>query len=127
MEALGLHVLMEFHKCPFEILNNLKALELTMNDAAKASKATIIKSVFHQFSPQGVTGVIVVAESHIAIHTWPEHGYAAVDFFTCNMDMDYKKAYYLLVHNLKSKVYTYRSIKRGNLQYKDVGYELSKN
>ena len=93
MVGLGLHILMEFHECEPQRLDDLTLLKTTMSEAAIASGATIIKSVFHQFSPQGVTGVVVVAESHIAIHTWPEKNYAAVDYFTCNENMDYKKGY----------------------------------
>lgn len=126
MDQLGLHILMEFHECSFEVLDNLEELEATMTDAAKASEATIIKSVFHQFSPQGVTGVVVVAESHLAIHTWPEHGYAAVDFFTCNLSMEYIKTYDFLVKKLGSKNHNYRSLKRGLMKNKEVEHELSK-
>ncbi|PCI93517.1 MAG: adenosylmethionine decarboxylase [Flavobacteriales bacterium] len=125
MNELGLHILMEFNDCSLDILNDLESLEVAMNDAAAASKATIIKSVFHQFSPQGVTGVVVVAESHLAIHTWPEHGYAAVDFFTCNLKMDYKKAYDLLVERLNSKNHNFKSIKRGLIVSKSLENELS--
>lgn len=113
MNGLGLHILMEFHKCSSDILDNLNILEAAMNDAANVSGSTIIKSVFHQFAPQGVTGVVIIAESHLAIHTWPEHNYAAVDFFTCNTDMDYLKAYHLLVKELKSDTHNYKSIERG--------------
>ena len=125
MEELGLHILMEFHECSFKVLDDLELLEREVNQAAKISKATIIKSVFHQFSPQGVTGVVVVAESHLAIHTWPEHGYAAVDFFTCNLTMDYHKAYDHLVEILSSKRHTYRSVKRGFVESKVIENELS--
>ncbi|MBL4752556.1 MAG: adenosylmethionine decarboxylase [Flavobacteriales bacterium] len=126
MEGLGLHILMEFHGCSFEKLNDLPSLEEMMNDAARASNATIIKSVFHQFSPQGVTGVIVVAESHLAIHTWPENGYAAVDFFTCNVEMDYVKTYDLIALNLASANHSYQCVKRGLLPNNVIGkHELS--
>ena len=54
-----------------------------MREAAIAAGTSIVASVFQPFEPQGVTGVVVVEESHLSIHTWPEHGYAAVDFFTC--------------------------------------------
>lgn len=116
MHQLGLHILMEFYDCSPTLLNEAKTLERAMNKAADASGATIIKSVFHQFSPQGVTGVVVVAESHLAIHTWPEHGYAAVDFFTCNLAMDYQKAYHLLVDVLESKRHSFQSVKRGLIE-----------
>ncbi len=113
MNELGVHILMEFSDCSVETLDDLKRLEVVMEEAALASKATIIKSVFHQFAPQGVTGVVVVAESHLAIHTWPEHGYAAVDFFTCNTSMDYLKTYHYLVDKLHSKSPSYTTVKRG--------------
>ena len=113
MAQLGLHVLMEFHDCSSSVLNDLPFLESGMNKAAIASKATVVKSVFHQFSPQGVTGVVVVAESHLAIHTWPENNYAAVDFFTCNIQMDYHIAYELLAEILESKNHSFQRIKRG--------------
>ncbi len=113
MAELGLHILMEFNDCSFDALDNMEELEVDMIAAAKASKATVIKSVFHKFSPQGVTGVVVVAESHLAIHTWPENGYAAVDFFTCNLKMDYLKTYDYLVEKLQSKNHSYQSVKRG--------------
>ena len=125
MNELGLHILMEFNDCSKSILDDLGSLETVMNDAAIAADATIIKSVFHQFSPQGVTGVIVVAESHLAIHTWPEHAYAAVDFFTCNLGMDYDKAYELLAEKLKSKNHSYKKISRGLIP-KSLENELSK-
>lgn len=124
MTEVGLHILMEFSNCSPSMLDDLKGLELAMNEAAKASKATIIKSVFHQFSPQGVTGVVVVAESHLAIHTWPEFGYAAVDFFTCNLSMDYTKTYHVLIHRLKSNNHTFSVVKRGFTKNKSV-HELS--
>ena len=54
-----------------------------MNQAALAANTRVVASVFHPFEPQGITGVVVIEESHLSIHTWPEHGYAAVDFFTC--------------------------------------------
>jgi len=83
LRALGRHVLAEFHDCPFEILNDLKKVERMMVKAALESGAEVREFVFHKFSPQGVSGVVVISESHLAIHTWPELGYAAVDVFTC--------------------------------------------
>lgn len=118
---------MEFNDCSIKALDDLEELEVTMIDAAKASKATVIKSVFHQFSPQGVTGVVVVAESHLAIHTWPENGYAAVDFFTCNLSMDYMKTYDFLVDKLKSNNHSFQSVKRGFVQNVDIENELQKS
>lgn len=83
MRALGRHVLAEFQGCPFEILNDIKKIEQLMVKAALEAGAEVREFVFHKFSPQGVSGVVVISESHLAIHTWPELGYAAVDVFTC--------------------------------------------
>lgn len=82
-ECLGRHVLAEIYDCSFEILNDVKQVEQIMVNAALEVGAEIREVVFHKFSPQGVSGVVVISESHLAIHTWPELGYAAVDVFTC--------------------------------------------
>ncbi|MGB3769387.1 MAG: polyamine aminopropyltransferase [Phormidesmis sp.] len=83
MKSLGRHILVEFHGCNADILNDVPRIEHDMIEAATRSGATIINSVFHHFSPFGVSGVVVIQESHLAIHTWPEYRYAAVDLFTC--------------------------------------------
>ncbi len=83
MDTRSRHLLVEYHGCNRELLDDLKGIEALMKVAAKAAGATIVASVFHPFTPQGVTGVLVIEESHLSIHTWPEHGYASVDFYTC--------------------------------------------
>ena len=93
-----------------------------MLKSADIAKATVVKSIFHNFSPQGVTGVIVVEESHFAIHTWPEHGYAAVDLFTCSDEMDYEAAYMFLVDALKAQSHSFKKVLRGEKEFisKDI-------
>ncbi|MBS3968871.1 MAG: S-adenosylmethionine decarboxylase proenzyme [Clostridia bacterium] len=83
MNALGRHILAEIYGCQFEILNDAEKVERIMVKAALEAGAEVREAVFHKFSPQGVSGVVVISESHLAIHTWPELGYAAVDVFTC--------------------------------------------
>lgn len=83
MQALGRHVLAEFYGCRFETLNDINKVQDIMIKAALEAGAEVREVVFHKFSPQGVSGVVVISESHLAIHTWPELGYAAVDVFTC--------------------------------------------
>ena len=87
-KALGRHVLAEIYGCKEEILNDIKQVENIMVEGALAAGAEIREVVFHMFSPQGVSGVVVISESHLAIHTWPEYGYAAVDVFTCGDTVD---------------------------------------
>jgi S-adenosylmethionine decarboxylase proenzyme len=88
MNALGRHILTELYGCDARILDDLNAVKRAMEEAAVKSRATIVGSHFHRFSPQGVSGVVVIAESHLAIHTWPEYSFAAVDLFTCGHTVD---------------------------------------
>lgn len=83
LETLGRHILVEFYNCNEEIMKDPILIEKFMNEAAKRANATIVNSVFHHFNPYGVSGAVIISESHLAIHTWPEYGYAAVDVFTC--------------------------------------------
>ena len=83
MNALGRHLLVELHDCNKEVLNDLDFIRDVMVKAAVDCGAEVLGESFHRFSPQGVSGVVVIAESHISIHTWPEYGYAAADVFTC--------------------------------------------
>jgi spermidine synthase len=88
MNSLGRHILVEFSGCNGEVLNDVSEIEKGMVEAAQVAGATVINSTFHHFSPYGVSGVVVIQESHLAIHTWPEYGYAAVDLFTCGDTVD---------------------------------------
>lgn len=85
---VGEHHFVELNDCNRDVINSEARLRAGMLAAVAASGATIIKDVFHSFSPHGVTGVIVIAESHVSVHTWPEYGYAAVDIFTCGEKMN---------------------------------------
>lgn len=96
MEALGRHLLAEFTGCDPERLADLAHVTASMLSAAEAAGATIVGSSFHPFQPWGVSGVVIISESHLAIHTWPEHRYAAVDLFTCGGSVDPWKAYEVL-------------------------------
>lgn len=118
MEALGRHVLLELRSCNTEKLNDLAFLRETMLNAAEETGATIIGQIFHQFSPQGVTGVVAIAESHLCIHTWPEYGYAAVDIFTCGDNFDPTEAAKLIVREVESTDPEIKEVTRGllNLQ-----------
>ena len=83
-KALCQHTLLEFHGCDAAILGRVQTIRQRVLEAVTAAQGTIVKPVFHEFSPWGVSGVVVIAESHVTIHTWPEHGYAAVDIFSCS-------------------------------------------
>jgi len=83
LKTTSQHILVEYMECNRDTLNRVDAIERLLVAAAEAAKAHIVDRVFHQYAPQGVSGVVVVEESHLSVHTWPEAGYAAVDFFTC--------------------------------------------
>ncbi len=117
MNALGRHILAEYHGCDIKIINDVELIEHYMREAVLKSGATIIDSTFHRFNPHGVSGVVVIAESHMALHTWPEHGYAAVDFFTCGGSVDPWKAFKYISNKLKSSKNSFREIKRGLIEH----------
>ncbi len=101
--ALGRHLTIEFYECEPDILLNKDDVKEALLKAAKDSGATIINSSFHDFEPQGVSGVVIIAESHFTIHAWPEHNYAAVDIFTCGDSLDLDIALSSLKTSLGSK------------------------
>lgn len=103
LKMLGRHLLIEYYNCDEEILKNHDLVEKHMNEAAKKSGATIVNSVFHHFNPYGVSGAVIIQESHLSIHTWPEYGYAAVDVFTCGNEVDPWKAFYYLEKEFKAQ------------------------
>lgn len=100
--ALGRQLTIEFYDCDPRILADAPRMEQIFLDAARRSHATIIQSCFHAFTPQGVSGVVIISESHFAVHAWPEHDYAAVDIFTCGDSIDFDAAMESLRTDLKS-------------------------
>lgn len=85
---LGIQLLAEIWECNSEKLNDINSVKEMMTRAAEKAEAEIREVVFHRFEPQGVSGVVVISESHLTIHTWPELNYAAVDIFTCGETVD---------------------------------------
>ena len=115
MNALGRHLLVEFYSCDSETLNDIQTVERSMKEAAVKAGSTIVDAVFRRFDPHGISGVVVIAESHLAIHTWPEYGYAAVDLFTCGEHVDPWAAHDHLAHAFKAGDSHSREIPRGEL------------
>lgn len=120
MDALGRHILAEFFLCDRTLLNDTIQIEKIMCDAAVRCGATIVQSTFHTFNPHGVSGVVVIQESHLAIHTWPEYGYAAIDVFTCGQDVDPWIATEYLKEMLGAKEATTIELKRGEIKGQGV-------
>lgn len=116
MQSLGRHVLAEMYGCPFDVLNDIKKVETIMINAALEAGAEVREYVFHKFSPQGVSGVVVISESHLAIHTWPELGYAAVDVFTCGEKVNPWDACNYLAELFQADYVNASEVKRGILE-----------
>ncbi len=83
VHTLGRHLIAEYYGCDPVALDDVDGVRALMVAAAGAVGATVLHVTAHRYAPQGVTATVVIAESHLSIHTWPEHGYAAVDIFTC--------------------------------------------
>ena len=115
MASLGRHIIVEYYDCAPEALNDVVHIEKSMEGAAKDAGATIINSTFHHFSPYGVSGVVVIQESHLAIHTWPEYGYASVDLFTCGGTVDPWVSYQVLKEAFKAGHGSAIELQRGEM------------
>lgn len=94
-DTVGAHVLADFWGCQFEKLDDAQLLMNSLRKAAKSAKMTILGEESYKFSPQGFTGLLLLSESHISIHTYPERGYAAIDVYTCGGGMTQKAIEYL--------------------------------
>lgn len=115
MNALGRHILVEFIDCNADVLNDVAMIEKSMIQAAQTAGATVISSNFHHFSPWGVSGVVVIQESHLAIHTWPEYRYASVDLFTCGETVDPWVSFEYLKKAFEAASYSAIEMNRGSL------------
>ena len=113
MKALGKHIVCELSGCDPKTLADVDGIHTMMVAAARHANATIMESAFHRFEPQGVSGTVILAESHLSIHTWPEKGYAAMDFYTCGDHTDPWLACEHAASVLNAKSILTTEIKRG--------------
>ncbi|MFQ6051473.1 MAG: adenosylmethionine decarboxylase [Candidatus Hydrothermarchaeota archaeon] len=113
MKTLGKHLIIELFGVDQNLLNNSDKIEAALTVAAEKSGATVVAKKFTKFNPHGITGVVIIAESHISIHTWPELRYAAVDIFTCGDKVNPWNAYDVIVDELKPKNINVTEISRG--------------
>ncbi len=114
-ESLGRHILVEASGCRSEALNDLPGIRQAMIHAAVAAGATVLDVSFRKFAPQGVSGVVIISESHLTIHTWPEHGYAAIDLFTCGDRAEPWRAFEVLSGFLEAEHVSTMELRRGNI------------
>ncbi len=113
MAAVGVHFILELFQCPAEKLDDPSSVDEALRNAARLARSTLLNQVSHRFEPQGVTSIGLLAESHISIHTWPEHGYVAADIFTCGETAQPEAACRFLVEFFEARSHSMRRIRRG--------------
>lgn len=113
MDTIGTHYLLELYGCPSQLLNDEIVVCNAMREAVRCSGADLLGDISHHFHPQGVTALGILAESHISIHTWPEHGYVAADIFTCGTRAVPRKACEYLIEAFQSDRHEMKKVIRG--------------
>jgi len=113
--TLAWHTLIDFHDCDLERMSDVEGVRRTMLEAIRDAGGTYVTDVFHQFSPHGLSGIVVIAESHVALHTWPEHGFAALDVFSCTLKLDQELIAARIGEWLRSAPKQVNRHERGNL------------
>ncbi|MCP4406771.1 MAG: adenosylmethionine decarboxylase [Gammaproteobacteria bacterium] len=113
MNSLGKQIIAELYHCDRDSLDDVEYIRRAMTGAAREAGASIVTQTFHHFSPYGVSGAVIITDSHLAIHTWPEYDYAAVDLFTCGVAVSSKKAIEFLREALKSQQLSVVELHRG--------------
>lgn len=113
--TLGHHWIVDLHGCPASLLDDHDLIRNRLKETTERYGLSLLKIVSNQFEPQGVTAVGLLAESHLSIHTWPEHCYAAVDIFTCGSDQNLHAACQFIAKSLQAKESTVLRLQRGVL------------
>lgn len=117
MKAIGRHIILEMWGC--ENLNSVEIAERALREMVDALDVHLLDLRVYPFSPIGITGMAIVSESHLVIHTWPEHGYAAVDIFTCGAERDPQDAVKVLRKLFKPERIGVMEINRGQMDLPD--------
>jgi S-adenosylmethionine decarboxylase len=116
---LAKHIILDLYDCDFDLINSVEFVKSVLTKAVEISECKILNKYFHKFSPQGVTGIICVCESHFSIHTWPEHNYVAIDIFCCKENT--KKSIEYLCEKFKSKNKSIKTVNRGEIHEDNIG------
>ena len=112
--VVGKHAIIDINDCKVNI-DDLEIIKKILLDSAKEAKLNVVDIVFHEFEPIGISGVVVLAESHIAVHTWPEYNFVAADAFTCGTTMDPKVVLEIIAKKLNSNNYKIKDFNRGEI------------
>ena len=113
MKALGRHIMVELSECNVSVLRDVDQVRKILVAAAKEANAEVLQTAFHRFAPHGVSGVVVIAESHLSIHTWPEYAYAAMDIYTCGEHTDPWRACRFAAAAFEAKQMLTTEVRRG--------------
>lgn len=119
--TLAWHTLIDFHDCDPDRLADAPGLRNTLLTAIADAGGTYVTDVFHEFSPHGLSGIIVIAESHVALHTWPENDFAALDVFSCTRALDQNLIIARLAEWLKTEARHVQEHERGGVQLFQAG------
>ncbi|MFO8102099.1 MAG: adenosylmethionine decarboxylase [Dehalococcoidia bacterium] len=113
MSNLGKQYILDLKDCNSDILNDLEALKSTLTSVMQQTQEEPLGESFYQFTPQGVSGLVLAKGAHVCIHTWPEYNYAAMDIFTHSNNFDLDKASKQIIEKLGSQTPTITQIERG--------------
>jgi len=113
VRKLGQHAIIDLSGCNSEIIGNCKLIHDTLVTAAEMARLTVIGIMDHRFIPEGYTAVLMLEESHLSIHTWPEHNYASIDLYSCNLQTDFQAVIDFLAHEFQAMVTEVAFLERG--------------
>ena len=111
--GVGTQIVLDLYDCHTDRLDDIAWVQGAMTTAARIAGATIVDVIFHKFAPWGISGVVVISESHLAIHIWPENRYAAIDVFTCGDSMDLDRSVRYLIETFRAERCDCRRLSRG--------------
>lgn len=111
--SLGKHAIANLYNCNIKDMDDLEKIKKIIIDSANEKKLHILKDIFYKFNPIGITGVLILSESHLTVHTWPEYKFIAVDVFTCGENFKPKEVCDLIAKKVKSQNYDIREFERG--------------
>ncbi|MFN3649993.1 MAG: adenosylmethionine decarboxylase [Armatimonadota bacterium] len=109
----GRHCILELYGCDPDRLNDPEFARTALQEASRRAGTTLLREVIHAFEPEGITALALLAESHVSIHTWPEHGFAAIDFFTCGEQTNPEAACRYLAEVFAPESHTLQTLHRG--------------
>ena len=114
--VLARHLLAEYYGCDVDLLDSVEGLKPLLVGAAEAARTTVLNVHLHKFQPQGVSGVVILAESHLAVHTWPEFGFASIELYVCGEDADPAAGHAYLEEHLRPSHTKIQTVSRGSME-----------